>query len=196
MNKAIRLSGTGLLLLAVSAFGCARSAPQDAPSPASAQADTSATARSVDGDAGQRQRANANFDGDWAVEWCDRSRPDADCGGFGLSLLQDHDRLCGTYGGARAGLAQIDDGGPRAVLGAVVGDVAILTLHSTRSGDIYLVQASVDGDSMRWKVLDTVLNVDGDVDVVAYDDTLARKGHGTQPSERYASAVEACTQKK
>lgn len=92
MNKAIRLTGTSLLLLALSAFGCARSAPQDAPSPASAQADAGATARSVDGDAGQRQGANANLPTELIGVWsrddaggraqCDRYRAlPADAGG-------------------------------------------------------------------------------------------------------------------
>src|SRR3546814_3816081 len=89
-------------------------------------------------------------------------------------------------------LSQIDDGSPRAILGAVVRNVAILAIASTRSGDIYLVRASVTDDSMQWQVLDTVLNADGDIDVIAYDDTLARQSHGAQPSEHYIAAAKDC----
>src|SRR3546814_1929309 len=84
------------------------------------------------------------------------------------------------------------DGSPRAILGAVVRNVAILAISSTRSGDIYLVRASVTDDSMQWQVLDTVLNADGDIDVIAYDDTLARQSHGAQPSEHYIAAAKDC----
>src|SRR3546814_11654583 len=82
-----------------------------------------------------------------------------------------------------------DLGSPRAILGAVVRNVAILAISSTRSGDIYLVRASVTDDSMQWQVLDTVLNADGDIDVIAYDDTLARQSHGPRPSEPYIAEI-------
>ena len=34
----------------------------------------------------------ATFDGEWAVQWCDRGDPKAECGGFFLSLVQ-HGRV-------------------------------------------------------------------------------------------------------
>src|SRR3546814_6739693 len=94
------------------------------------------------GDARQKPAANADFDGDWSVEWCDKTHPGSDCGGFNITLVQEDDRICGTYSGANAGLSQIDDGSPRAILGAVVRNVAILAISSTRSGDIYLDRKS------------------------------------------------------
>jgi hypothetical protein len=132
------------------------------------------------------------FDGEWSVQWCDKTDPRADCGGFNLSLAQNGDRLCGTYDGARARLSQIDEGDARAIHGAVVGNVAILTIESARSGDIYLVRASVQGDVLRWRMLDTVKDVDGDIDIIAYDDTLRRNSRRASVSERRTEVVRGC----
>lgn len=192
MNKVKWLSATSALILAMGIPGCAQSAPQDAPSSAPTPPPTAAVFRPKVGDARQKPAANADFDGDWSVEWCDKTHPGSDCGGFNITLVQEDDRICGTYSGANAGLSQIDDGSPRAILGAVVRNVAILAISSARSGDIYLVRASVTDDSMQWQVLDTVLNADGDIDVIAYDDTLARQSHGAQPSEHYTAAAKDC----
>src|SRR3546814_14355217 len=82
---------------------------------------------------------NADFDGDWSVEWCDKTHPGSDCGGFNITLVQQDDRICGTYSGANAGLSQIDAGSPRAILGAVVRNVAIIAILCTRSAGISIV---------------------------------------------------------
>ena len=92
------------------------------------------------------QGAKSDFSGEWGVEWCDKADPKADCGGFSVSLAQEGDRLCGSYSGARVRLTQIDEGGSRAIHGVVVGDTAVLTIESGRSGAIYLVSAGVRGD--------------------------------------------------
>ncbi len=135
------------------------------------------------------------FDGEWSVQWCDRTAPDADCGGFSLSLVQQGDRLCGTYDGARVRLSQLDEGAPRAIHGVVIGNDAVLTIESARSGDIHLVHASVRGDAMRWRVVDTVHEVEGDIDIIALDDTLRRAPPKQSHSERRAETVSACRPK-
>ena len=136
--------------------------------------------------------AKPAFDGEWSVKWCDKTDPGADCGGFFLTLVQDGDRLCGTYDGARVRLSQLDEGEPRSIRGAVVGNVAVLTIESARSGDIYLVRASVQGNTLRWRILETINDVDGDIDIIAYDDTLQRKSRGAPVSERRAGAIKDC----
>ena len=136
--------------------------------------------------------AKAGFDGEWSVKWCDQTDPQADCGGFYVSLVQDGDRLCGSYNGARVRLSQIDDGGSRAIRGVVVGDTAVLTIESGRSGAIYLVSAGVRGDRMRWMMRDTVREADQDIDIIATDDQLERRLPGNEVTERRADTVAAC----
>lgn len=133
-----------------------------------------------------------NFTGEWSVEWCDKTDPKADCGGFSVSLVQNGDRLCGSYSGARVGLTQIDEGGSRAIHGVVVEDTAILTVESGRSGAIYLVSAGMRGDRIRWKMRDTVREAEQDIDIIAADDELERRPREIEPSERHADTVAAC----
>src|SRR3546814_4050060 len=56
---------------------------------------TAAVFRPKVGDARQKPAANADFDGDWSVEWCDKTHPGSDCGGFNITLVQEDDRICG-----------------------------------------------------------------------------------------------------
>lgn len=117
--------------------------------------------------------ADADVRGIWSVQWCDTSAPDIDCGGFGVDLLQTSDTIRGEYFGARPKLSQIDEGG--VIHGVVVGNTAVLTVESRRSGAIYLVQATVHGDCMRWTLRDTVREPEGDIDLIALDEVLTRK---------------------
>ena len=117
--------------------------------------------------------SGAEFRGAWSVRWCDTSAPDTDCGGFGVDLSQEGDRIRGGSFGARPGLSQIDEGG--VIHGVVVGNTAVLSIESQRSGAIYLVQATVHGDCMRWTLRDTVRAPDGDIDIIALDDVLSRQ---------------------
>jgi hypothetical protein len=107
------------------------------------------------------------------VQWCDTSAPDTGCGGFGVDLLQKGDSLRGEYSGARPKLSQIDESG--VIHGVVVGNTAVLTVESRRSGAIYLVQATVHRDCMRWTLRDTVRVPDGDIDIIALDEVLSRQ---------------------
>lgn len=134
----------------------------------------------------------SSFDGEWAVQWCDRDDPKAECGGFFLSLVQRGDRLCGTYDGARVRLSQLDEGDARAIHGVAIGKDAVLTIESARSGDIHLVRATVRGDAMRWRIVDTIRDADGDIDVLAYDNTLKRQPSKTPVSERRAGVLKDC----
>lgn len=132
------------------------------------------------------------FDGEWSVRWCDRNDPTAECGGFLLSLVQHGDRLCGSYSGARVRLSQLDEGDARAIRGVAIGSDAVLTIESARSGDIHLVRATVRGDAMHWRIVDTVHDVDGDIDVLAYDNTLERQAPETPVSEHRAGVLKDC----
>lgn len=125
------------------------------------------------------------FDGQWSVRWCDKTAPEAECGGFTVDLVQEGDRIKGESSGARVRLTQIDEGG--VVHGIAIGDTAVLTVESLRSGAIYLVRATVRGRCMDWKMRDTVRAAQQDIDIVAFDDVLERKDAGanaTQPACR------------
>lgn len=115
----------------------------------------------------------ADVSGTWSVEWCDRINPKLDCGGFNVTLVQEGTRLCGDFGGALVNLRQIDDGQE---VGIVVGNTAVLAVESGRNGSISLVRAERHGDTLKWRVVDSISKGDnGDTDVIAINDDLKRK---------------------
>lgn len=115
----------------------------------------------------------ADFSGTWSLQWCSKTEPSIDCGGFNVSLVQRDESICGDFGGALVGLMQIDEG---TVVGSAVGGTAILAVESLRSQAILLVRAEQSGDTLRWKVIDDLKRGSGDIDVIALDDTLIRSG--------------------
>ncbi len=113
------------------------------------------------------------FDGEWAVVWCDKSKPDVECGGFNLGLVQDGSRLCGAYDSARVGLSQIDEGGR--VLGTADGSTATLAIESERSGGKYAAVALLDQGRLHWKLGETLRKAGQDIDIIAIDERLDRR---------------------
>lgn len=107
------------------------------------------------------------------MRWCHKSDPNVDCGGFFLSLVQRGSQLCGSYDGARVGLAQVDEGG--LVLGVARGDVATLTIESVRSGNRYAALAVLDKGRIRWELGETLRAVDEDIDIISIKDELDRR---------------------
>ena len=116
--------------------------------------------------------AKAGFNGKWSVQWCDKTDPDAACGGFHVVLTQVDDRISGESFGASPRLSQIDEGGN--VHGIAIGSTAILTIESLRSGGIYLVEATIEGRCMHWKMRDTVRESERDIDIIATDEVLVK----------------------
>ena len=127
------------------------------------------------------QAEKYDFNGEWSVQWCDKTDPDADCGGFDVDLIQVGDRISGESFGARARLAQIDEGG--IVRGIAIGNTAILTVESLRSGGIYHVEATIDGRCMHWKMGGTVRERERDIDIIATDDVLTKAGNASLSNE-------------
>ena len=121
------------------------------------------------------QAVKADFNGSWSVQWCDKTDADADCGGFDVHLAQVGDKVSGESFGARARLTQIDEGG--IVRGVAIGNTAILTIESMRSGGIYLVEATIDGRCMQWKMRDTVRRSERDIDIIAGEDVLTKSSN-------------------
>src|SRR3546814_3688481 len=143
VDKVKWLSATSALILAMGILGCAQSAPQDAPSSAPTPPPTAVVFRPKVGDARQKPAANADFDGDWSVEWCDKTHPGSDFGGFNITLVQEDDRICGPYSGAPAGLSPIHDGSTREILGALVRNDANRETSPTRNVNNHLWDASM-----------------------------------------------------
>lgn len=138
---------------------------------------------------GNAQTANADFSGSWAVQWCDKTAPEADCGGFDIDLTQAGDKISGDSFGARVRLAQMDEGG--IIHGIAVGNTAILTIESLRSGGIYLIKAAVDGNCMRWEMRDTIRKAERDIDIIALDDVLTKRpGTRSEGGDAGASQVD------
>jgi hypothetical protein len=133
------------------------------------------------------QVAKIDFNGSWSVQWCDKTDPKADCGGFDVDLTQVGDKISGESFGARVRLAQIDEGG--IIHGIAIGNTAVFTIESLRSGGIYLIEATVDGRCLHWKMRDTVHRTEQDIDIIAEDDVLTKK-RSTVPSNRTTAASE------
>lgn len=113
------------------------------------------------------------LDGQWKVIWCDKERPQLDCGGFNLGLVQTGDKLCGSYNSARMGLSQVDEGG--LITGVSEGDTSTLKVEGGRGGGKYVVKVSVKEDTLHWQLIDTPEEPQGDVDIIAIDEILERR---------------------
>lgn len=173
MDKMKWITSTGLLALALAANECVQSAPQQASSVEQPHDAAPAFPTSESGEVTHQPSTNTDFSGSWSVQWCDKTEPEADCGGFDIDLTQAGDKISGDAFGARVRLAQIDEGG--IIHGIAVGNTAILTIESLRSGGIYLVKAAVDGNCMRWEVRDTIRKAERDIDIIALDDVLTKR---------------------
>lgn len=161
-----------LMAFLLAAQGCTQHGTQDLPLSQPA----SATLRPTPERSGHpldREAAQNLFDGEWAVAWCDKSKPELDCGGFNLGLVQNGDRLCGSYDSARVGLSQIDEGGR--VSGTASNGSVLLTIESERSGGKYTATASIRGDQLVWKLRDTLREGTRDIDIIAIDEKLDRR---------------------
>lgn len=173
MDKMKWITSTGLLALALTANGCAQSAPLQASSVEQSHDAASTLPTSESGEVAHQPSANTDFSGSWSVQWCDKTDPEADCGRFDIDLTQAGDKISGDAFGARVRLAQIDEGG--IIHGIAIGNTAILTIESLRSGGIYLIKAAVDGNCMRWKMRDTIRKAERDIDIIALDDVLTKR---------------------
>lgn len=137
---------------------------------------------------GSSESGSADFSGTWSLESCDKAKPDAECGGFVATLVQDADRICGTYSSVDSRLMQSDEDG--SIHGVVLGKSAVLAVESGRSGAIYLAQIVLDGHRMDWNLRDRIRNADGDIDLLAKDEWLERLGKGTAVNDTTSQRCE------
>jgi hypothetical protein len=111
----------------------------------------------------------ADFNGTWSTQWCDRTRPDLDCGGFRVTLVQKGDTLCGDFTGALVNLRQVDEGD---LTGRIEDGGALLDVRSGRNDSIVRVRVTRVGANLHWKDEGTVREGGSDISVIALDDVL------------------------
>ena len=116
--------------------------------------------------------AAPRFSGSWGVEWCNPSRPDHECGGFHVTLVQSGDRVCGDYGGALVNLRQVDEG---LIEGIVRADTAELDVHSGRNGEIVRAYAKRVGEDLHWEAGETLRAAGSDIIIIATNEVLERR---------------------
>ena len=135
----------------------------------------------------------ADLSGVWGSDRCGESRQEASCGTFMLYLVQNKDRICGSYFGARQHLSQVDEGEPRSVLGVVVGNTAVVSIESGRNGVIYLGTARKSGGILHWQVVETIKKTSsGDVDLIASDRSMKKKA-GNATTEDFDRVRQECS---
>ena len=119
--------------------------------------------------------AKPDFSGVWSVKWCDKAKPDRDCGGFSLYLVQDGDRICGEHQVATVGLGRLDEGDPGTVLGNVDGNMATVVIDATRTGAKYLATAQRSGNRIQWRLVGMVEAGEfSEPTIIPQSETLAR----------------------
>lgn len=136
----------------------------------------------------------ADLSGVWGSDRCGESDQEASCGTFVLYLVQNKDRICGSYFGGRAHLSQVDEGEPRSVLGVVVGNTAVVSIESGRNGAIYLGSARKSGGTLHWQTAETIKKPSSDdVDLIASSQSMKRKT-GNTTAEDIARVRQECSQ--
>lgn len=138
----------------------------------------------------------ADISGVWGGELCGDSAPETSCGAFRLYLVQNKDRICGSYFGGRPDLSQVDEGEPRSVLGVLVGNTAVVSIGSGRSGAIYMATARKSGSTLHWQVAGTIKKPSsGDIDLIAHHQSMKRTRSSTAAKD-FARVRQECRDEK
>ena len=115
------------------------------------------------------------FEGAWGIRMCAPNQKMEECGGFYLYLVQRNDRVCGDHYTATPGLGRLNEGGPRSVVGPVLGDVATLQVTSGRDGTRVRASARSVNDSIEWKVVEVLKEGGGDSPLIVHGGFLTRQ---------------------
>lgn len=107
------------------------------------------------------QAAQADFNGTWSAQWCDKKNPQPECGKFDLLLIQKGDRICGQHFVATPGLARLDEGDPGSILGTFDGKKATFVIDNTRNGSKYLATAELTRAGLNWHLVGMVMAGEG-----------------------------------
>ncbi|TDK25956.1 hypothetical protein E2F46_04940 [Luteimonas aestuarii] len=185
-GSANRLIATAILILALLASGCAQSTPQQVAIVKQSHDAIEVAPTAESGEALKLPVANSDFTGNWSVEWCDKTNPELDCGGFSVTLVQKGARICGDYGGALVNMRQVDEG---EIVGTIVGNIAILAVGSMRNNMIALVRAELHGGDLHWEEVDAIKKGGTDIAIIATNDVLAPTPTKREDSPRSCNAL-------
>jgi len=105
-----------------------------------------------------------NFTGTWKSDKChyDKSQSIMSCFNFTLYLLQTGKNICGAhmageYWGppddVHRNAGRQNEGYPGSIIGSVINDTATIVFRSGRSGEYYLVKATIDHGKIKWNVI-------------------------------------------
>ncbi|WP_165681354.1 hypothetical protein [Metapseudomonas otitidis] len=96
------------------------------------------------------------FTGSWYLDLRtpEQQAAQAECGGAGFDLTQQGNTVHGTHYLATVNCGKLNDGGE--VRGTVTGSEAVLFVTSGRTGEVVKGKATLQGDTLRWQVLETV----------------------------------------
>ncbi|MDL5600397.1 hypothetical protein [Metapseudomonas otitidis] len=100
--------------------------------------------------------AEPTFTGSWYLDLRtpEQQAAQAECGGAGFDLTQQGNTVLGTHYLATVNCGKLNDGGE--VRGTVTGSEAVLFVTSGRTGEVVKGKATLEGDTLRWQVLETV----------------------------------------
>lgn len=99
------------------------------------------------------QTPKTGFNGTWSAKWCDPEHPKSECGNFVLHLVQRGERICGQHFAATPRLSKLEEGEPGSVLGASVGDAAVLLINNSRSGERNIATVTITPKGLQWHVI-------------------------------------------
>lgn len=136
--------------------------------------------------------AKGAFTGTWTVQWCDKTRPAVECGGFTVDLLQRGSRICGSHGAATAGLTRVDEGNGRSILGTAVGSTAVLTVRSGRSGGIALVTVKRLSGALQWTRSEEIAEGNNGEDLIAVQAVLKPAKASEAAKQQFEATRTSC----
>ena len=104
------------------------------------------------------QSLSTPFTGTWMVDLRTPAerKEKIECGTAVFKLSQAGNKIIGSHSMATPRCGRINDGGEGSVKGLVVGETAVLTVTSARSGQIVLGSAKVRAGSLHWQVSEEI----------------------------------------
>jgi len=121
----------------------------------------------------------ADFTGLWVIDLrlAAERQQDVKCGIAHFSLQQSENEIIGNHTYATPGCVRVNNGGPRTVIGTVSGNTAELEVASGRNGARVRGRATVQGESMYWRVFEVLDrgNPEFESPVILWEGRLSRQ---------------------
>ena len=124
------------------------------------------------------QSLSTPFTGKWSIDLRTPSerKENVDCGKAVFDLSQTGTRIVGSHAMATPRCGRMNDGGEGTVKGLVIGGTAVLTVTSTRNGQIVLGSAKIRANALHWQVSEEIRSgePEGDSGLILYSGVLHR----------------------